>query len=93
MAKTPGQPDDEFPVVYSNFVEIRHATVEFLIDFKRIGPETPDGRKAPPVVRLVLHPVVAKSFQQALAENVRKYEDNFGPIPQPPAGSSSVPIH
>ena len=83
---------EEWPVVYSNFVEIRHATVEFLIDFKRIGPEEPDGRKSPPVVRLVLHPVVAKSFAQALGENIRKFEENFGTIPQPPRGVS-VPIH
>ena len=33
---------------------------------------------------------IAKAFRDALAENVRRYEQKFGEIPAPPQGSGSV---
>lgn len=82
MARRP-----EFPVVYANLVRITHAGLEFLVDFKRLGPEHREVEGAPTLVRVVLHPVVAKAFRDALAENVSRYEGQFGEIPAPPKGS------
>ncbi len=75
----------DFEVVYSNFARITHGPLEFLIDFKRSSPERPDADATAPLIRIVLHPVIAKSFLQALQENVAKYEANVGAIPQPSA--------
>lgn len=72
----------DFQVVYSNFARITHGPLEFLIDFKRSSPEQPDADASPPLVRIVLHPVIAKSFLQALQDNIAKYEQNIGQIPQ-----------
>jgi len=82
---------DWFPVIYTNFARITHGPLEFLIDFKRSSPENPDADSSPPLVRVVLHPVIAKSFLQALQENIAKYEANVGPIPQ--AGSPPHVVH
>ena len=80
---------EEFPVIYSNFVRITHSALEFLLDFKCVGPETPEAEEAATLVRIILNPVIAKSFREALIENLRRYEQNFGEIP-PPQGASSV---
>ena len=80
----------EVEAVYTNLVRITHVALEFLIDFKRLGPENRDVESAPTLVRVVMHPVVAKAFRDALAENVRRYEDQIGEIPAPPSGSRGV---
>jgi hypothetical protein len=72
---------EEFRVIYSNFIQITHAPIEFLIDLKRLGPEAQKPDEAPVIVRIVLHPTVAKSFRDALKDNVEKYEEKFGEIP------------
>ncbi|HUU54105.1 MAG TPA: DUF3467 domain-containing protein [Armatimonadota bacterium] len=85
MAREP-----EFEVVYSNLARITHVALEFLMDFKRLGPENRDVESAPTMVRVVMNPVIAKAFRDALAENVRRYEQKFGEIPAPPQGSGPV---
>ena len=82
--------DSDFPVIYSNLVRITHGALEFLVDFKRLGPEFPDLDAAPTEVRIVLHPVIAKALRDALADNVARYEGQFGEIPAPPKGSGPV---
>ncbi len=84
----PKEPD--VSVVYSNLVRITHGSLEFLLDFKQLGPEVKDVEAAPTVVRVILHPAVAKSLREALAENVSRYEEHFGQIPAPPKGSGPV---
>jgi hypothetical protein len=76
----------DFEVVYTNLVRITHVALEFLVDFKRLGPETREVESAPTLVRVAMHPVIAKAFRDALAENVRRYEEQFGEIPAPPSG-------
>ncbi len=76
--------------MYSNLVRITHAGLEFLLDFKRLGPENREVDSAPTVVRVVLNPVIAKAFRDAMVENVRRYEEQFGEIPAPPKGTGSV---
>ena len=82
--------DMDFEVVYSNLAKITHVALEFLMDFKRLGPESRDVESAPTLVRIVMHPVIAKAFRDALAENVRRYEEKFGEIPAPPQGTGPV---
>jgi len=82
--------DSDFEVVYTNLVRITHVALEFLMDFKRLGPESREVESAPTEVRVVMHPVVAKAFRDALTENVRRYEEQFGEIPAPPSGSGGV---
>ena len=81
---------EEFPVVYANFVRITHSPLEFLFDFKRVGPENPDAEEASTLVRIVMNPVIAKSFREALLENIRRYEQSFSEIPAPQGGPSVV---
>ena len=80
----------DFPVVYANFARISHGPLEFLIDFKRSSPEQPNPDEGLPLVRVVLHPAIAKSFLRALQENIGRYETAFGVIPEPPAAGPSV---
>jgi len=82
--------EPEFSVVYANLAKITHVALEFLMDFKRLGPENRDVESAPTLMRVVLHPVIAKALRNALVENVRRYEEKFGEIPAPPKGTGPV---
>jgi hypothetical protein len=63
--------------VYSNFVLIAHSASEFIIDFARILPGLP---KAKVFSRIVMTPQHALLLHNALADNIKKYEDRFGKI-------------
>jgi hypothetical protein len=63
--------------VYSNLAMIAHSNSEFVIDFIRLMPGVP---KAKVKARIVVTPDHAKRLLQALADNVKKYEETFGPI-------------
>lgn len=62
---------------YSNLAIITHSNSEFVIDYVRVMPGVP---KAKVKSRILLTPFHAKRLLNALAENVRKFESNFGPI-------------
>jgi hypothetical protein len=62
---------------YSNLAAIRHTKEEFIFDFAFIFPDGPMGKL---VSRTILSPAHAKRFMEALQSNVRRYEENFGPI-------------
>ncbi|NNC95636.1 MAG: DUF3467 domain-containing protein [Chitinophagales bacterium] len=63
--------------IYSNLAIITHSNAEFVVDFVRVLPGVP---KAKVKSRIVLTPQHAKRLLQALAENVKKYEDQHGKI-------------
>ena len=63
--------------VYSNLAIITHSPAEFIIDFVSMMPGTP---KAKVKSRIVMTPQHAKRLYKALADNISKYESNFGPI-------------
>ncbi|GBD94003.1 hypothetical protein BMS3Abin05_01599 [bacterium BMS3Abin05] len=63
--------------IYSNLALISHSPAEFVIDFTRMLPGVP---KARVYARIIMTPQHAKSFLQALKENVHKYEEQFGEI-------------
>jgi len=66
--------------VYSNFALITHSPSEFVLDFAQMMPQTPQARV---VARVVTTPVHAKLLLRALAENVSRFETQFGPIATP----------
>jgi Protein of unknown function (DUF3467) len=63
--------------VYSNFVLIAHSASEFIIDFARILPGLP---KAKVFSRIVMTPQHSLLLHNALADNIKKYEERFGKI-------------
>ena len=62
---------------YSNLAAIRHSREEFIFDFAFIFPDGPAGKL---LHRVILSPAHAKRFMEALQSNVRRYEENNGPI-------------
>ncbi len=66
--------------VYSNLAIISHSPSEFVLDFVRIMPNVP---KAKVKSRIILTPQHAKRLLNALADNLRKYEAQFGFIEEP----------
>ena len=69
---------------YSNLAIINHSVSEFIVDFINIMPGVP---KAKVKSRIILTPQHAKRLTQALADNVRKFEQQHGEIKdyeQPP---------
>lgn len=62
---------------YSNLAAIRHTKEEFLFDFAFVFPDGPLGKL---VSRVILSPAHAKRFMEALEANIRRYEEDHGPI-------------
>ena len=77
-------PEEIAEGTYSNLAIISHSHSEFVLDFIRMMPNVP---KAKVKSRVVLTPAHAKRLLKALADNVKKYEGQFGVIndPEPPA--------
>ena len=63
--------------IYSNLALIVHSPQEFVIDFARVTPGSP---KAKVYARVIMTPAHAKMLQNALEENIKKYETAFGAI-------------
>ncbi|MEM6396282.1 MAG: DUF3467 domain-containing protein [Bacteroidota bacterium] len=80
--------DDMAEGVYSNLVIIGHSNSEFVLDFVRMVPNSP---KAKVKSRVVVTPHHAKRLLRALADNVKKYEKQFGPISEPTPGGNDGP--
>jgi len=70
-------PEDLSEGIYSNLAIISHSPQEFVIDFIRVMPGVP---KAKVKSRIVVTPEHAKRLMKALADNVKKYEQQFGVI-------------
>ncbi len=64
--------------VYTNLAMIAHSQGEFVLDFIRMMPGVP---KAKVKSRIIITPEHAKRLVSALIDNIQKYEDNFGEIP------------
>ncbi|RPH92035.1 MAG: DUF3467 domain-containing protein [Calditrichaeota bacterium] len=63
--------------IYVNLAIISHSPAEFIFDFTRVLPGIP---KTKVYARVIMTPQHAKSFLNALKENVAKYESQFGEI-------------
>lgn len=90
MATAPKKPpqmnikisDDELKGRYSNLVRISHTREEFILDFINMLP--PQGSVT---ARVVTSPGHLKRLIRALGENVKLYEQRFGPIAEAPEPS------
>lgn len=69
--------DDVASGIFSNLALINHSPTEFIVDFVQMMPGVP---KAKVKSRVILTPQHAKKILRALADNVHKYESNFGEI-------------
>ncbi len=68
------------PAQYANFALIMHTPGEIIVNFASIMP----GMQSAPIhTRIVMTPLHAKMMLNALAENLQKYEAQFGEIKQP----------
>ena len=76
-------PEDKKPE-YSNLVRISHTPSEIVLDFAALLP----GIKPEIVSRVLMSPIGAKMFHQALGENLARYEASFGEIKIPASTSN-----
>ena len=76
--------------VYSNLAIISHSNSEFVVDFIRLMPNVP---KAKVKARVILTPQHAKRLMKALAENVKKFENQFGAIEETDQNVSFPPMN
>ncbi len=92
MSHPPAQPPPtrvqiELPrdleAIYANFALIAHSPSEVILDFARVLPNQPTARV---YARIVMTPMNAKLLLQALGENLKKYEAQFGEIKTPSPG-------
>lgn len=77
-------PKDLTPV-YANVAFISHSLAELVIDFAQVLPRSPQGTVE---ARIIMSPMHAKMLQLALAQNLAKYEAQFGEIRLPHTGAA-----
>jgi hypothetical protein len=65
---------------YANLCMVTHGREEVIFDFIFMGPHLQPGMPAPVLQRIVTSPPHAKRLLQALIDNLKKYEERFGPI-------------
>lgn len=63
--------------IYANLALIMHSPTEIIIDFARVMPRLP---KAKVLSRIIMTPMHAKLLHQALTDNLKKFESQFGEI-------------
>lgn len=71
---------NDLKAVYANLAFIANTPAELVLDFAQVLPRTPRARI---VSRVILSPMHAKLLLQALSQNVRNYEQQFGEIQIP----------
>ena len=76
--------DDVAQGVYTNLAMVNHSDAEFTIDFLFLQPQAP---KAKVRARVITSPKHVKRLIGALQENLRRYEEAFGPVPLGPPPS------
>jgi hypothetical protein len=67
--------------IYSNAVVVSHTSNEIVLDFTQIMPNDPRARVQQ---RIVMTPVGAKLFLNALEENLGRFEKKYGEVNLPP---------
>lgn len=63
--------------IYSNFALITHSPSEIVVDFARVMPNVPKSRV---YARVIMTPLNAKLLLRALADNLGKFEAQYGEI-------------
>ncbi|OYT17262.1 MAG: hypothetical protein B7C24_03435 [Bacteroidetes bacterium 4572_77] len=72
---------------YSNMAIITHSHAEFIVDFVKMMPGVPKGKVKS---RIILTPEHAKRLYKALAENLKKFEAQHGPIKESGGGDPGM---
>jgi hypothetical protein len=80
--------DEELKGRYSNLLRITHTREEFILDFMNVVP--PVGVVT---ARLITSPGHMKRIVRALAVNLERYEEAFGPIAEAPDPTGNPPVH
>ena len=93
MANEPGPmrvkiTDETLKGVYANQMVVSHTKEEFLLDFVNAFP--PEGIVN---ARIIISPGHLKRVTRALSENMRKYEDRFGEIPEAAEPRADSPLN
>jgi hypothetical protein len=70
----------DLELTYANLVRIAHMPSELVLDFAHM---IPGDQNAKVVSRVLMSPLSAKLFYNALGENLAKYEANYGEIQIP----------
>jgi Protein of unknown function (DUF3467) len=70
-------PEKEAEGIYANLAMIIHSPTEIVIDFARVMPRAP---KARVLSRIIMTPMHAKLLHQAIGDNLKKFEKQFGEI-------------
>ncbi|HWR83984.1 MAG TPA: DUF3467 domain-containing protein [Candidatus Deferrimicrobium sp.] len=70
-------PEQQAEGIYANLAMIMHSPTEIIIDFARVMPRLP---KAKVLSRIIMTPMHAKLLLQALSDNIKKFEAQFGEI-------------
>ena len=65
--------------LYANLAGVTHSETEFIFDFLFLQPNQP---KAKLRARVISSPEHTKRFLMALLENIKRYEERFGAIPE-----------
>ena len=81
-------PEEVSEGIYSNLAIIAHSNSEFVVDFLRLVPNVP---KAKVKSRVILTPQHAKRLMRALADNIQKFEAQFGPIQESDPNGGAIP--
>lgn len=76
--------DPDLKGAYANMMMVTHTQEEFILDFMNIIP--PQGIVS---ARVITSPGHLKRIVAALADNLKKYEDQFGKIKEASAPTSS----
>jgi len=79
--------DDELKGRYSNLLRITHTREEFILDFINLVP--PQGMVC---ARIITSPGHMKRIVRALAANLSRYEESFGPIEEAQEPATD-PVH
>ncbi len=74
----------DLEAIYTNFAVISHTPSEVIVDFVRLLPGNPHARVQ---TRVLMTPMNAKLLLNALAENLERFESQFGPIVIPQGGN------
>ena len=70
-------PEDQAEGIYANLAMLVHSPTEIVIDFARVMPRM---AKAKVLSRIIMTPMHAKMLHQALSDNLKKFEDQYGEI-------------
>jgi hypothetical protein len=83
-------PEEIAEGIYANLAIISHSHSEFVVDFIRMMPNVP---KAKVKARVILTPQHAKRLMRALADNIKKFEGQFGAIDESDQNVSFPPMN